>query len=157
MPVSSNEFLEIQLTIECGFNLKRVRDMIKTCSQEKMRKAKNDKASAVTQWIEQGKLAKKTSGSWREAETWKILRSWPLKEARRSKLSILFDFDLEQKCINPLKRKKTLMPVKFNLNLPLQRKRFIKFLRDPQIFLAAFWQKFINLNLRSFIYIVREL
>ena len=29
-PVSSKEFLEIQATIECGFTLKRVRDMIRT-------------------------------------------------------------------------------------------------------------------------------
>ena len=31
-PASSKEFLDIQATIECGFTLKRVRDMIKTCS-----------------------------------------------------------------------------------------------------------------------------
>ena len=31
-PVSSKEFLDIQTTIESGFTLKRVRDMIKTCS-----------------------------------------------------------------------------------------------------------------------------
>ena len=32
-PSSSKEFLDIQATIECGFTLKRVRDMIKTyCS-----------------------------------------------------------------------------------------------------------------------------
>ena len=30
---SSKEFLDIQATIECGFTLKRVRDMIKTYSQ----------------------------------------------------------------------------------------------------------------------------
>ena len=29
MPASSEEFLDIQATIECGFNLKRVCDMIK--------------------------------------------------------------------------------------------------------------------------------
>ena len=29
VPVSSNEFLDIQVTIECGFTLKRVRDMIR--------------------------------------------------------------------------------------------------------------------------------
>ena len=29
-PASSKEFLDIQATIECGFTLKRVRDMIKT-------------------------------------------------------------------------------------------------------------------------------
>ena len=28
-PVSSKEFLDIQATIECGFTLKRVRDMIR--------------------------------------------------------------------------------------------------------------------------------
>ena len=28
-PVSSNEFLDIQANIECGFTLKRVRDMYK--------------------------------------------------------------------------------------------------------------------------------
>ena len=32
-PASSKEFLDIQATIECGFTLKRVRDMIKTYSQ----------------------------------------------------------------------------------------------------------------------------
>ena len=31
--VSSKEFLDIQATIECGFTLKRVRDIIKTYSQ----------------------------------------------------------------------------------------------------------------------------
>ena len=34
-PASSKEFLDIQATIECGFTLKRVRDMIKTYSQSK--------------------------------------------------------------------------------------------------------------------------
>ena len=33
-PASSKEFLDIQATIECGFTLKRVRDMIKTYSQD---------------------------------------------------------------------------------------------------------------------------
>ena len=32
-PVSSKEFLDIQATIECGFTLKRVRDMTRTYSQ----------------------------------------------------------------------------------------------------------------------------
>ena len=32
-PASSKEFLDIQATIECGFTLKRVRDMIRTYSQ----------------------------------------------------------------------------------------------------------------------------
>ena len=32
-PVSSKEFLEIQATIECGFSLKGVRDMLRTHSQ----------------------------------------------------------------------------------------------------------------------------
>ena len=32
-PVSSKEFLDIQATIECGFTLKRVHDMIRTYSQ----------------------------------------------------------------------------------------------------------------------------
>ena len=32
-PVLSEEFLDIQATIECGFTLKRVRDMIRTYSQ----------------------------------------------------------------------------------------------------------------------------
>ena len=32
-PVSSKEFLEIQATIECGFTMKRVRDMIRAYSQ----------------------------------------------------------------------------------------------------------------------------
>ena len=32
-PASSKEFLDIQATIECGFTLKRIRDMIKTYSQ----------------------------------------------------------------------------------------------------------------------------
>ena len=31
--VSSKEFLDIQAIIECGFTLKRVRDMIRTYSQ----------------------------------------------------------------------------------------------------------------------------
>ena len=31
-PVSSREFLDIQASIECGFTLKRVHDMIKTYS-----------------------------------------------------------------------------------------------------------------------------
>ena len=33
VPASSKEFLDIQATIECGFTLKRVRDLIKTYSQ----------------------------------------------------------------------------------------------------------------------------
>ena len=32
-PASSKEFLDIQATIECGFTLKRVRDMIRTYNQ----------------------------------------------------------------------------------------------------------------------------
>ena len=32
-PVSSKEFLDIHATIECGFTLKRVRDMIRTYGQ----------------------------------------------------------------------------------------------------------------------------
>ena len=32
-PASSKEFLDIQTTIECGFTLKRVRDMKRTYSQ----------------------------------------------------------------------------------------------------------------------------
>ena len=31
-PASSKEFLDIQATIECGFTLKRVRDMTRTYS-----------------------------------------------------------------------------------------------------------------------------
>ena len=34
VPASSKEFLDIQATIECGFTLKRVRDMIKTWEAE---------------------------------------------------------------------------------------------------------------------------
>ena len=34
-PTSSKEFLDIQATIECGFTLKRIRDMIRTYSQIK--------------------------------------------------------------------------------------------------------------------------
>ena len=34
-PVSSKEFLDIQTAIDCGFILKRVRDMIITYSQSK--------------------------------------------------------------------------------------------------------------------------
>ena len=33
-PASSKEFLDIQATIECGFTLKRVRDMTRTYSQK---------------------------------------------------------------------------------------------------------------------------
>ena len=32
MPVSSKEFLDIQATIECGFTLKRICDMVRTYS-----------------------------------------------------------------------------------------------------------------------------
>ena len=32
VPVSGKEFLDIQVTIECGFTLKRLRDMIRTYS-----------------------------------------------------------------------------------------------------------------------------
>ena len=32
-PASSKEFLDIQATVECGFTLKRVRDMTRTYSQ----------------------------------------------------------------------------------------------------------------------------
>ena len=32
-PASSKEFLDIQVTIECGYTLKRIRDIIRTCSQ----------------------------------------------------------------------------------------------------------------------------
>ena len=35
MPVSSKEFLDIQANIGCGFTLKCISDMIKTCSQLK--------------------------------------------------------------------------------------------------------------------------
>ena len=35
-PASSKEFLDIQATIECGFTLKHVRDMIRTYSVEKI-------------------------------------------------------------------------------------------------------------------------
>ena len=34
-PALSKEFLDIQATIECGFTLKRVRDMTRTYSQKK--------------------------------------------------------------------------------------------------------------------------
>ena len=34
-PASSKEFLDIQATIECGFTLKRVRDMTRTYNQKK--------------------------------------------------------------------------------------------------------------------------
>ena len=34
-PVSSKKFLDIQENIECGFTLKCVRDMIRTCSTMK--------------------------------------------------------------------------------------------------------------------------
>ena len=34
MPVSSKEFLDIQATIECGFTLKHVREMIRTYSED---------------------------------------------------------------------------------------------------------------------------
>ena len=33
-PASSKEFLDIQATIECGFTLKSVRDIIRTYSQD---------------------------------------------------------------------------------------------------------------------------
>ena len=33
-PASSKEFLDIQATVECGFTLKRVRDMTRTYSQK---------------------------------------------------------------------------------------------------------------------------
>ena len=33
VPASSKEFLDIQATVECGFTLKRVRDMTRTYSQ----------------------------------------------------------------------------------------------------------------------------
>ena len=33
MPASSKEFIDIQATKECGFTLKRVRDMTRTYSQ----------------------------------------------------------------------------------------------------------------------------
>ena len=33
MPVSSKEFLDIHATIECGFTLKHVHDMIRTYNQ----------------------------------------------------------------------------------------------------------------------------
>ena len=39
-PASSKEFLDIQATIECGFTLKRVRDMTRTYSQILMMSAK---------------------------------------------------------------------------------------------------------------------
>ena len=35
-PALSKEFLDIQATIECGFTLKRVRDMIRTYSQKSL-------------------------------------------------------------------------------------------------------------------------
>ena len=35
-PLSSKEFLDIQASIESGFTLKRVRDMTRTYSQEKI-------------------------------------------------------------------------------------------------------------------------
>ena len=36
VPASSKEFLDIQATIECGFTLKCVRDMIRTYSEIKV-------------------------------------------------------------------------------------------------------------------------
>ena len=46
-PASSKEFLDIQATIECGFTLKRVRDMIKTYSQNLIMSAKEEE---MFQW-----------------------------------------------------------------------------------------------------------
>ena len=37
-PASSKEFLDIQATIECGFTLKRVCDMTRTCSEKQLHK-----------------------------------------------------------------------------------------------------------------------
>ena len=37
-PASSKEFLDIQATIECGFTLKRVRDMTRTYSHNRVSK-----------------------------------------------------------------------------------------------------------------------
>ena len=37
MPASSKEFVDIKATIECGFILKRVRDMVRTYSQKELR------------------------------------------------------------------------------------------------------------------------
>ena len=39
-PASSKEFLDIQATIECGFTLKRVRDMTRTYSQRQCKTGK---------------------------------------------------------------------------------------------------------------------
>ena len=36
MPVLSKDFIDIQATIECGFTLKLVRDMIKAFSQKQL-------------------------------------------------------------------------------------------------------------------------
>ena len=41
-PASSKEFLDIQATIECGFTLKRVRDMTRTYSHTLLNKYKRN-------------------------------------------------------------------------------------------------------------------
>ena len=46
-PVSSTEFLNIQATIECGFNLKCVRDVVRTHSQIK----KVVKEDVYDEWV----------------------------------------------------------------------------------------------------------
>ena len=50
-PASSKEFLDIQATIECGFTLKRVRDMTRTYSQKKKALKKGKIALAVVRYF----------------------------------------------------------------------------------------------------------
>ena len=47
VPASSKEFLDIQATVECGFTLKLVRDMIKTYNQSVKELLKKHKTSLV--------------------------------------------------------------------------------------------------------------
>ena len=46
-PASSKEFLDIQATIECGFTLKRVRDMTRTYSQKHRRDKYSEHSSII--------------------------------------------------------------------------------------------------------------
>ena len=46
-PAWRNEFLDIQATIECGFNLKRVRNMTRTYSQAHRRDKYSEHGSII--------------------------------------------------------------------------------------------------------------
>ena len=80
-PASSKEFLDIQATVECGFTLKLVRDMIKTYNQMH----RTDKYSQLSSII-QASLAKWLSVRLRTKWLWVRI---PLQSLKTKKVLFL--------------------------------------------------------------------